>query len=150
MPCIHAEAKGCGLNERCRDCVIRGSVRLALKGQKTHRCRHKAELRRQDQTLAVELLVTATPLMGGETPQVLLILEDVTELLTLRGLIPMCAQCKKVRNDQQYWQSIEAYLETHTHLEFSHGYCPACFAEQMKAVKDFFGNRGPTNPVGAS
>ncbi len=51
---------------------------------------------------------------------------------------PICAQCKKVRDDQQYWQSIEAYLQTHTNLEFTHGYCPACFAEQMKAIKDFF------------
>ncbi|HEY5909948.1 MAG TPA: PAS domain-containing protein [Verrucomicrobiae bacterium] len=142
LNCIHAQAKGCGQSGPCRQCVIRTSVKQALEGQKTHRRLHQAELHHQEETVVIDLLVTTTPLMGGEVPQVLIILEDISELVTLRGLIPICAQCKKVRNDQQYWQSIEAYLETHTNLEFTHGYCPACFAEQMKAIKDFFHPNG--------
>jgi len=144
LHCIYAEARGCGQSECCRQCVLRNSVKQALEGQKTHRRMHKAGLRRQDKTVEIDLLVTATPLMGGEVPQVLIILEDISELVTLRGLIPICAQCKKVRDDQQYWQSIEAYLESHTNLEFTHGYCPTCFAEQMKAIKDFFHENGAT------
>jgi len=65
----------------------------------------------------------------------LLILEDVSELLTLRGLLPICAQCKKVRDDDQYWHDIDAYLHTHMHMKLTHGLCPACFAEQIKAIK---------------
>jgi PAS domain S-box-containing protein len=45
---------------------------------------------------------------------------------TLSGLLPVCAWCKNVRNDQGYWQRIEHYLEEHTDAKFTHGLCPAC------------------------
>jgi len=45
---------------------------------------------------------------------------------TLRGLIPICAQCKKVRNDKGYWQQVESYLGDHSEAEFTHGLCPGC------------------------
>ena len=38
----------------------------------------------------------------------------------------MCAHCKKIRNDQKYWQSLEKYFGEHLDLEFSHGICPDC------------------------
>jgi hypothetical protein len=44
----------------------------------------------------------------------------------LSGLLPVCAWCKSVRNDQGYWQRIEHYLEEHTDAKFTHGLCPAC------------------------
>lgn len=47
---------------------------------------------------------------------------------TLSGLIPICAQCKKVRDDQGYWQHVEHYVATHTEADFTHGLCPACMA----------------------
>jgi len=130
--CIHAEANGCGHGPNCHDCVLRTSVKQALDGGRTNRRTHKGELRSRDRTVAVDLLITATPLPGGDVPQVLLLLEDVSELSTLRGLIPICAQCKKVRDDQQYWQSLEGYLAKQTNLKLTHGICPTCFAKQMK------------------
>lgn len=48
------------------------------------------------------------------------------EIKTLRGLIPICAWCKKIRNDSGSWQQLEAYLRHHTEAEFSHGICPEC------------------------
>lgn len=48
------------------------------------------------------------------------------EIRVLRGLIPICASCKKVRDDAGYWSQIETYLGAHTGAEFSHGLCPAC------------------------
>jgi len=50
-------------------------------------------------------------------------LEDVK---TLRGLLPICASCKKIRDDGGYWTQIEAYIRDHTEAEFSHGICPDC------------------------
>jgi hypothetical protein len=44
----------------------------------------------------------------------------------LRGLLPICAYCKKIRDDRGYWNQIEAYLQKHTEAEFSHGICPDC------------------------
>jgi hypothetical protein len=50
-------------------------------------------------------------------------LQNVHEL---EGLLPVCAWCKKIRNDEGYWQELEAYLEPRTKASFSHGICPDC------------------------
>lgn len=48
------------------------------------------------------------------------------EVKTLSGLIPICAQCKKVRDDKGYWSQIESYIHEHSDADFSHGICPDC------------------------
>ena len=48
------------------------------------------------------------------------------EVKTLRGFIPICAACKKIRDDQGYWYQIEVYISEHSDAEFSHGICPEC------------------------
>lgn len=50
----------------------------------------------------------------------------LANLKTLRGLIPICASCKKMRDDEGYWHQVEAYVAKHSHAEFSHGICPHC------------------------
>ena len=45
---------------------------------------------------------------------------------TLHGLLPMCAWCKKIRNDKGYWQKVEAYVQEHSDASFTHGICPEC------------------------
>jgi hypothetical protein len=45
---------------------------------------------------------------------------------TLRGLLPICASCKKIRDDSGYWNQIETYIHEHSEAEFSHGLCPDC------------------------
>jgi PAS domain S-box-containing protein len=45
---------------------------------------------------------------------------------TLSGLLPICASCKKIRDDKGYWSQIEAYIKSHSEVEFSHGICPEC------------------------
>ena len=134
LHCIHSEANGCGHSEPCQDCVIRNSVNGLFAGGGTHRLTHKAELRSGGNTLVIDLLVTATRFPDPEARRALLILEDVSELLSLRGLIPICAQCKKIRDDQQYWHTLENYLHTHMNMKLTHGLCPTCFAVQMKAI----------------
>jgi hypothetical protein len=49
-----------------------------------------------------------------------------SQIKTLSGLLPICAWCKKVRDDQGYWKQIESYVETHSAAVFSHGVCPDC------------------------
>lgn len=51
---------------------------------------------------------------------------QLEEINTLRGLIPICAACKNVRDDSGYWQSIEGYLSSRSEAEFSHAVCPEC------------------------
>ncbi|HEY3134785.1 MAG TPA: response regulator [Blastocatellia bacterium] len=45
----------------------------------------------------------------------------------LQGLLPICSYCKKVRDDQNYWQQVDSYISKHADVEFSHGICPACY-----------------------
>jgi len=63
----------------------------------------------------------------------------MAEVKTLNGLLPICASCKKIRNDQGYWQNVEEYVHQHSGAEFSHGICPECLAklypEQYERIK---------------
>jgi hypothetical protein len=52
--------------------------------------------------------------------------EALANVKTLRGLIPICSSCKKIRNDQGYWTQLETYLKQHSDAEFSHGLCVDC------------------------
>ncbi|MBI5521992.1 MAG: hypothetical protein HY910_05130 [Desulfarculus sp.] len=55
--------------------------------------------------------------------------EALDNVRTLSGLLPICSHCKKIRDDQGYWQQIEGYLREHTDADFTHGICPACAQE---------------------
>ncbi|MCZ1263561.1 hypothetical protein [Paenibacillus tundrae] len=50
----------------------------------------------------------------------------LSEVRTLRGLLPICAVCKQIKDEQDSWNSVESYLEKHTHAEFTHDICPDC------------------------
>lgn len=53
------------------------------------------------------------------------------EIDTLRGIIPICSRCKKIREDSGYWEEVETYIQNHSEAQFSHGYCPSCEEEQF-------------------
>lgn len=65
--------------------------------------------------------------------------EALHNIKTLKGLLPICAACKKVRDDQGYWADIESYIRHHSDADFTHGICPACaerlYPEEMKAIR---------------
>jgi hypothetical protein len=50
----------------------------------------------------------------------------LAEVKALSGLIPICAWCKQVRDDQGFWQQVESYVADHSQAKFSHGVCPVC------------------------
>jgi len=52
--------------------------------------------------------------------------QALSQIRTLRGLLPICANCKKIRDDTGYWNQIETYIHAHSEAEFSHGICPEC------------------------
>lgn len=55
--------------------------------------------------------------------------EALSQVKRLSGLLPICAACKKIRNDRGYWQQIEEYIRQNSEAEFSHGICPSCQKE---------------------
>jgi len=50
----------------------------------------------------------------------------LAQVKTLRGMVPICCHCKRIRDDQNYWSRVEEYLTAHTEAVFSHGLCPEC------------------------
>ena len=61
----------------------------------------------------------------------------VAKVKTLSGLLPICASCKKIRDDEGYWNQIEGYIQKHSEAQFSHGICPDC-AKKMYPYLDLF------------
>lgn len=59
-----------------------------------------------------------------------------SEIEQLRDLLPICAYCKKIRNDGNYWEQIESYISTHSKVLFSHSICPDCSAKVMAELDD--------------
>ncbi len=50
----------------------------------------------------------------------------LAEVKTLKGIVPICSGCKKIRDDEGFWQQVETYVQKHTDAKFSHGFCPDC------------------------
>ena len=65
--------------------------------------------------------------------------EALSTVKKLSGLLPICAGCKKIRDDTGYWNRIEAYIRDHSEADFSHGICPDC-AEKLYPDLDIYGD----------
>jgi len=62
--------------------------------------------------------------------------QALDEIRTLRGILPICAYCKKIRDDKGYWSQVEKYVSDHTEAKFTHGICPTCFEKEMKGITE--------------
>ncbi|OEU71734.1 MAG: hypothetical protein BA864_03305 [Desulfuromonadales bacterium C00003093] len=62
--------------------------------------------------------------------------QALDEVKTLGGLLPICAYCKKIRDDSGYWNRLENYIESHTTAQFSHGICDDCMEERFPGAKE--------------
>lgn len=63
--------------------------------------------------------------------------EALASIKTLRGLLPICSHCKKIRDDQGYWKQIEVYIQKHSDALFSHSICPDCI-EEIYAKEEWY------------
>ncbi len=92
--------------------------------------RDQLEHRVRERTAALE---ESNSQLASEVSQRKTLIEQLqqalTELKTLNGLLPICASCKKIRDDKGYWNQIEVYIRDHSDAEFSHGICPGCIEE---------------------
>lgn len=62
--------------------------------------------------------------------------ESLDNIKVLRGLIPICAWCKKVRNEKGYWQRVEAYIAENSEAQFSHGICEDCKERELRKARE--------------
>jgi len=65
------------------------------------------------------------------------------QIKTLRGLLPICMYCKKIRDDKQYWQQVEGYISEHSEARFSHGICPDCYKKYFQPELDKIKKKAP-------
>lgn len=76
------------------------------------------------------------------------ITQALEQIKTLRGIIPICAKCKSIRDDKGYWHQLEAYIDAHSEAEFSHSLCENCVRELYPEVADAILNETKdNNPV---
>jgi PAS domain-containing protein len=135
LHCIHAgeTSAGCGHAQACQHCVIRNAVKIALQGERVYRKKNMMLLIDHEKKVReFPMLVTASLFPYDNTRSCILILEDISEWIKVKGLLPICAWCKKIRNDENYWQSVEQYIKTEIiDLDFTHGVCPECQARML-------------------
>jgi DNA-binding response OmpR family regulator len=66
--------------------------------------------------------------------------EALANVRALQTLLPMCAYCKSIRNDQNYWERVETYFTQHSNVSFTHSYCPNCYERfvrpELEALED--------------
>ena len=55
----------------------------------------------------------------------------LAEVKTLREILPICSYCRRIRDDDNYWDSVESYMARHANARFSHSICPSCFASEV-------------------
>ena len=62
--------------------------------------------------------------------------QALSQVKQLQGMLPICSYCKRIRNDQNYWQRVEGYISDHADVEFSHGICPDCHSRVMDELAE--------------
>jgi len=76
--------------------------------------------------------VVSTALAG----RVIQLQQALARVRQLQGLLPICSYCKRIRNDQNYWEQLETHVSEHSEANFSHGICPSCYQSIMKPQLD--------------
>ena len=66
----------------------------------------------------------------------------ISKIKVLKGLLPICATCKKIRDDQGNWNDLESYIDRHSEAQFSHGICPECAIKMRKELDEFHNSLG--------
>jgi DNA-binding response OmpR family regulator len=83
---------------------------------------------REELRARVQVGIRVLDLQGALAQRVRQLEEALARVKTLQGLLPICSYCKKIRNDRNYWQQVDAYISDHSEAQFSHGICPECYA----------------------
>jgi DNA-binding response OmpR family regulator len=84
----------------------------------------------------VQVGIRVLELQGALAQRVRELEEALSSVKTLQGLLPICSYCKKIRDDQNYWQQVEGYISDHSEAQFSHGICPDCYVRFVQPELD--------------
>lgn len=138
LQCVHRndDPRGCGFGPYCQTCIIRTSAIEATKGEEIRRKKGRFVIEGKDQYKEMNLLVSAAPVEYKGEKLAVIILEDVSFVTELEGLIPICVSCKRIRDTEEDWISIERYIEKKSEAEFTHDICPDCRTKLYPDLND--------------
>lgn len=136
--CVHSKdsANVCGGVAACKKCAIRKSVSLSYHSNKFVREKCEIQLKKDNKVENIRTMITTAPINYSDQTLVLIILEEISELIELRDILPICVKCKKIRDDKEYWQNVEKYLSNYPDIKFSRGICPKCLKILYPGLRD--------------
>lgn len=138
LSCIHSfEKGGCGGTEACGDCPVRTSIVASITGGDIQKKQVVLTvLNTEKEELQKYFLLTARHFNHKGEDYSILMVEDIDELVQLRKMIPICSSCKKIRDDKDYWNSVEEYFYKESEVLFTHSVCPSCFKKLYPELAD--------------
>lgn len=71
----------------------------------------------------------------------------LTHVKTLKGLLPICSYCNKVKDDEGSWSKIEEYIRDHSEADFTHSICPVCFERELSIINNSFQTKTPSHSM---
>lgn len=116
----------CGLMSACENCVLRKTGMQAVNNQTVSRARGKLEIDSGGERKTIHFLASSAPLKYAGNDLAVVLVEDISDVIYLKGLISICSGCGKVRDDDGYWSRLETYIENSSDARFSHDVCPEC------------------------
>lgn len=115
--------------------LARVHTHLKLRNLQKYIEQRSVELQRTNEDLELEIKKRVQ--FEAERERLIAELQSaLADIKTLRGIIPICCHCKKIRDDQGFWNQVESYVSKHSLAQFSHGMCPDCM---KKYFPDFAG-----------
>jgi hypothetical protein len=131
LHCVHAKEtpEGCGRAPACHTCVIRNSVNKAFATEAVYGARTRLQLETPGGVAEAHFRVSAAPVTHGDFTATILTLENISDIVKLTSLLPICFHCRRVKNEQDYWQTVEDYFKQKADIDFSHALCAECLAQ---------------------
>ena len=131
LHCIRSgeTAAGCGRAPGCKHCMVRASVTRAVTSDATTRTRAFLQVHTPRGMAELHYLVSAAGVQVGDRRLALVTLEDISEIVKLTSLLPICFHCRRVRNEANTWTTVEEYFKEKADIDFSHSLCTECMEE---------------------
>lgn len=128
LHCLNADLvpEGCGRSPECKQCVVRNTVRAVLEKGTTHPTKAFLQLRVGVELVERFFLIRSSCVRLEGRQLALLVMEDISELMQLRNMLPVCMSCGRIRNEDGAWQKLPVYLKEQADIDVTHGLCPAC------------------------
>ncbi len=140
--CVATTRARCGEGKPCKQCHLWSAVTAAVAGETRIHREAVIPVVREDGTVRRVFLCSAGPATRSDAGAAVVVLQDITDLQRLPGLIAICAQCKQVRQDDE-WLPLDRYVEARSHTLFTHTLCPGCEAVYYRELEDAPPPRAP-------